>query len=192
MARASAESRPEEASPRPPSIGPPSVPYVPPPPVEEVARLARIRFRQRGRKGGRLVLIGGILYLLAVPITLLWIRAVVEGLLGGVIGLENLLEEVQSMGYMSVLVGLVLGETGLAVGSIAGAYMILSERPSASLAMVPLGAIGAAVSVGYMGWLYGLLGLAAGILVACGGFFAIPRPLPGERLSAYAALGRGR
>ena len=48
------------------------------------------------------------------------------------------------------------------------------------------------VGVGMLVLLYGLLGLASGILIALGGLVAIPRPLPGERFSGYAALGRAR
>lgn len=138
------------------------------------------------------MLAGGILYFLTVPITLLWMKAFVEGILGSAIPLENFLDEVEEAGYMALLSWLMVVETLLAVGAIAGAYMILSDRPAACFAMIPIGAIGSAVSLGYMGWLYGLLGTVAGILIALGGLFSIPRPLPGERVSAYATPGRGR
>lgn len=138
------------------------------------------------------MLAGGILFFLTLVMALLWARAVVEGILGGVVPLEDLLDEVEEAGLTGLLTWLMAAGSVLGVGAIVGAYMLLSDRPAASFPMVLIGIVGGAVSLVYLGWLYGLLGCVAGFLVALGGVLAIPRPLPGERLSAYGAAGRGR
>lgn len=138
------------------------------------------------------MLAGGILFFLTLPMALLWARAVVEGILESVVPLEDFLDEVEKAGLTGLLTWLMAAGSVLAVGAIVGAYMILSDRPAASPAMILIGVVGSAVSLGYLGWFYGLLGCVAGFLVALGGVLAIPRPLPGERLSAYGAAGRGR
>lgn len=162
------------------SFGPPSVPHVPPPSLEQMVLRTRLRLRERERTGGRIANFGAVLYLVSLPVAMNAIRASYEASVGEPIDWPVFFNNLIDSG-LAPLVGALLGvEMFLLFWTFGAGYFLTLDRPGAAYALVAGGVFAIVFHIVYLPYAEAVVGILGGALSILGGVFAIARPLPGE------------
>ncbi len=142
---------------------------------------------EQARLGAKFALVSGFLYLAAIPLHLVALKEFIEGTLGDIIRWETLLETLDAAGYRWLTLASLMGPFVLSIGCFVGMYSLRLGRLNAAFLIIILGVVGVLLSVAYIGWTFGILGIAAGLLSVLGGAVAIRRPRLGRPVKSARA-----
>jgi len=167
-------------NPNVPAGGPPA-PYgtqawMPPAPAWEISRLAGMSEAQRrARSGGTLVLIAFPLHLLAIAVSMVTLKALVESGVHHSVSWDALFAAAQTAGVMGLLLVGILGQAFFAFVALAGGILLRGNHTAASGVMIAIGVFALLFSFIMFG---GIIGAIGGALSAGGGFKALRRSAP--------------
>ncbi|MGQ0796505.1 MAG: hypothetical protein ACT4OI_01380 [Methanobacteriota archaeon] len=153
---------------------------MPPPSLEQMVLRTRLRVRERERKGGRVANVGGLLYLVAMPLAVAAIKANFERSLESSVDWPLFFTLISDAGLVPVI-GLILGvQILLLVVTYTATYFANLDKSWATGVLIASGLFAIVFHVVYVPSVEGVAGVFGGCLAILGGVFAIGRPLPGE------------
>ncbi|HKZ98827.1 MAG TPA: hypothetical protein VJ326_04470 [Thermoplasmata archaeon] len=162
-----------------PSFGPPSVPYVPPPTLQQLVVRTRLRMRERERIGGRIADGGAILYLLSMPLAMIAIKAQYEVSIGQGVDWPVFFNRLLESGLGTVAGIILAADTFLLVWTFAASYFVNLDKAAAAFGLIASGGFAILFHAVYVGNVEALAGIAGGVLSVLGGTVALVRPAPG-------------
>lgn len=167
---------------RRPSFGPPSVPYVPPPSLEDMVQRAYLRRRERERVAGRLGGFGGILIAVTIPLSLVAVKAAFDradprGAVNEWSVFFGVLSQPGSP-WGVLFWTLVTAQFVLSVWVFSTAYLLGTGRSKAAIAVLVGGGLAAAFYAVYMPALEAVPGFVGAALGLVAGAWGLIRPRP--------------
>jgi hypothetical protein len=161
-----------------PSFGPPSIPYVPPPDLDNLVVRMRLRMNERQRIGGRIADLGALLYLLEIPLAMVALKATYEASIGVAVDWPDFFNRLLESG-LGTIAGIILGvNTFLFFWTFAASYFAHLDKPAAAFGLIVSGALAIAFHALYIANVEALAGVAGGALSMIGGTYALVRPPP--------------
>ena len=143
-------------------------PFVPALTPQQMMRRAMEREKRRNRSGANWLVGATMLHFIAIPITLILLKALVA------VGWGELLNALSPTGTV-VLLGGILAQVTFALVAGLGAFFLFRQQGGTAIAMVVVGTIAVIFSFAVFGGIFGALG---GMLSIGGGATAWPRPRP--------------
>jgi hypothetical protein len=159
----------------------PSAPYgspasAPPASFPELTRIVRSAAeRRRSRSGGNLLLVAFFVHLLAIGVSLVFLKAIVESSAHRSVSWDELFAAARTTGVMGLLVAGIVGQVFFSIIALGGSVLLYSQKTIAVGPMIAFGVFAVLFSVLIFG---GFVGAIGGGLSIAGGAVAWPRPAP--------------
>jgi len=131
------------------------------------------REKRRNQSGATWLVGATVLHFIAIPITLVLLKAFVEVQARRAVGWGELLNALSSRGGMVLLLGGILAQVIFALVAGLGAFLLSRQSGGIAIAMVVVGIVAVIFSFAIFGGIFGALG---GMLSIGGGATAWPRP----------------
>ncbi len=123
--------------------------------------------RKRNRSGGNYLVAASVIHFIAIPLTLVVFKWIVEGQAGRSVSWGELFDALTVTGGLALVLAGVFGQLAFALVAGAGGFLLYRQRSGVWIPTVVMGVIALAFSLllfgGFVGMIGGLLSIAGGV-----------------------------